>query len=163
MEMYMRKSITTIFVSLLFISPAFSDEASDIKDVWELEHNYWEYVKSNDIESYLSLWDNEFIGWPGLSETPQGIQNIAGWIAPLHENSSQFYDNSITHMGAQTFNNVVVVHYLNRAFRRSTEMNEIVSEITVSRVTHTWQRRGDTWQIITGMSASQVGENSLFD
>jgi hypothetical protein len=29
-----------------------------------------------------------------------------------------------------------------------------VKENAPRRITHTWQRRGDSWQIITGMSAT---------
>jgi ketosteroid isomerase-like protein len=134
-----------------------ADELSaEEQQVWDLENAYWEYVKSNDIPGYRSLWDERFIGWPGFSHTPLGKENIHGWIAQYHANPAETYDYKLSGPVVRQFGDVVVAHYLVEDMMRSAETGEIVSSAPPDRVTHTWQRRGDTWQIITGMSAMLI-------
>ena len=159
----MRSKLTTIWLALCVCGPVLSaDLADDEQAVWELEEAYWQYVKRNDIPGYRSLWDEKFVGWPGFSKAPLGKENIAGWIAPLHVDSSEIYDYELTQEAVRSFGEVVVAHYLVRSFFRSSETGEIVRKRGVSRITHTWQRRGNTWQIITGMSGSLIGEEESY-
>ncbi len=148
-----------LIVTLVFIStPVFADGAADEDAVWKLEEAYWEYVKSNDTDGYRTLWDEKFIGWPGFSKSPLGKENIADWIGPLHTDPSLIYDYELTKGAVRSFGDIVVVHYLVRDHLRSSETGE-ETNIDLARITHTWQRRGDSWQIITGMSGSWVGED----
>jgi hypothetical protein len=145
---------------LLLLAPQLSgaSPAADERAVWRLEHKYWEYAKANDVPRYLTLWDERFVGWPGGKKSPVGKAEIAGWIAPLHEQTGKQFDYELTQEASRSFHNVVVVHYLVRYFYRSSESGKVVEELGVSRITHTWQRRGSAWRIITGMSAEQSAE-----
>jgi Domain of unknown function (DUF4440) len=154
----MRKVLPILVISLFIAMSAMSDQASDEKAVWTLEETYWMYVKNNDIKGYLTLWDDRFIGWPGFSKTPVEKVNISEWIGPLHKNSTESYDYELTREAVRSFGDVVVVHYLVRDFYRSSSTSEIVRQLDEYRITHTWQRRGDTWQIITGMSSPQANK-----
>lgn len=145
--------ILTLFSGLI----VHADELSaDEQAVWDLENAYWEYVKNNDIAGYRSLWDENFVGWPGFSRKAMGKENIHGWIAPLHDNPDEEYDYKLTLHAVRSFGDVVVAHYLVVDLMRSAANGEILSSGTPDRITHTWQRRGDTWQIITGMSGTLI-------
>lgn len=87
-----------------------------------------------------------------------GKGSIHEWIVPLHENAAETYDYELTREAVRSFGDVVVVHYLVRDFFRSASTGEIVRRLDEYRITHTWQQRGNTWQIITGMSGAQVGK-----
>jgi len=50
-----------LFNNLGAIIQAYSDEE---KKVWQLEEKYWEYWIKKDIEGYLSLLHEDFLGWP---------------------------------------------------------------------------------------------------
>lgn len=154
----MRPVITMLLLGLLVPIPAWSDPAADEAAVWKLEETYWEYVKSNDVEGYLTLWDDRFVGWPGFSDAPIGKERIHEWILPLHENRSETYDYELTREVVRSFGDVVVVHYLVRDFFRSRSTGEVVRQLDEYRITHTWQRRGIGWAIITGMSGAQAGK-----
>lgn len=154
----MRTITVTLLLGFLVSLPALSDETADEEAVWKLEEAYWVYVKNNDIDGYLTLWDERFVGWPGFSKVPMGKVNIHEWIVPLHENSAETYDYELTREAVRSFGDVVVVHYLVRDFFRSAQTGEIVRQLDEYRVTHTWQRRDQTWQIITGMSGAQAGK-----
>ncbi len=145
---------------LIYTSPVLSEELTkDEQAVWDLEVAYWEYVKSNDIHGYQALWDTDVVAWPSFSRTPMtGKENVHEWFQPYHEDLSKSFDCELTLEAVRSFGNVVATHYLVRIFLRSAETGEVMANDQIARVTHTWQRRGDTWQIVTGMSGSLIGE-----
>jgi len=154
----MRISSLLVFSLVCVSTPVFADEAADEDAVWKLEEAYWEYVKNNDTDGYRSLWDERFIGWPGFSKSPLGKKNIADWIGPLHADPLLVYEYELTKGAVRSFGDIVVAHYLVRDCLRSSETDE-ETNIAFDRITHTWQRRGDSWQIVTGMSGSWVGDD----
>ncbi len=156
----MWKMAITFLAFLICTFPAFSDELTkDERAVWDLEVVYWEYVKSNDIPNYQALWDKSVVAWPGFSKTPMmGKENVHEWFQPYHEKLSETFDYELTFGAVRSFGDVVATHYLVRIFLLSAETGEVLGDDQVARVTHTWQRRGDTWQIVTGMSGSLISE-----
>ena len=38
--------------------------------VWEQEEAYWQFVKTDNRQKYLDLWDDRFVGWPRLENNP---------------------------------------------------------------------------------------------
>ena len=154
----MRSKMVLVILGFLACLPAFADEAADEASVWQLEEAYWSYVKTNDPAGYLTLWDDRFVGWPSFSDTPQEKLGIEKWIAPRHANPAEIYDYELTREAVRAFGDVVVAHYLVHAFYRSAGTGEIIRDLGNTKITHTWQRRGDTWQIITGMAADMVAK-----
>ena len=148
-----------VLAMLLFLSPAsFASPQRDEAAVWKLEEAYWQYVKDNNVKRFQVLWDERFVGWPGFSDSPVAKAGVSSWILPLHSNPVQRYDYELTQKATKSFGDVVVVHYLVRAFYRDAKSDKVLKELGTSRITHTWQRRGKTWQIITGMSNAHVVE-----
>lgn len=129
--------------------------------MWRLEEAYRVHVKNNDIASYLTLWDDGFLGWPGFSRTPVEKNAIIEWIPPLHANPLELYDYILERESVRSFGEVVVAHYLVHQIFRSAETGEALRDEGETRITHTWQRRGNSWQIITGMSGTLIEETSL--
>jgi len=153
------KSITVLVLTLFSFLTAHADELSaDEQAVWDLENAYWEYAKNNDITGYRSLWDEDFVGWPGFSRAALEKDVIHTWIAALHANASEKYDYSLTLHAVRSFGDVVVAHYLVEATFSDADTGAWLRDGNTSRITHTWQRRGDTWQIITGMSGTLIEE-----
>lgn len=129
----------------------------DEQAVWRLEEDYWRYVKEQDLDRYLALWHERFVGWPGFSATPMGKANIADWIAPLHADPARVFDYELIREAVRSFGDIVVVHYLVWQVYRDVKTSKVL-ERTPRRITHTWQRQGDSWQIITGMSAASTAK-----
>ena len=156
----MGKRVAGILLLLGVSTFAMADDMTDDeKAVWDLEVAYWDYVAANDIESYRSLWDERFSGWPSFSEMPLGKANIHEWIADLHSHPGTRVEYELTIGSVRSYGDIVAAHYLVRYSVRAPHSNEIVGEEIVSRITHTWQRQGDTWRIVTGMSGSWIGES----
>ena len=156
----MWKRAVAILIAVSVGSIVFADELTDDeKAVWDLEIAYWEYVKANDIPGYRSLWDEGFVGWPSFSEMPLGKANIHEWVTELHSETGAGVEYELTIGSVRGYGDIVAAHYLVRYSVRSDETGKIFGDEIVSRITHTWQRQGDAWRIVTGMSGSWIGES----
>ena len=153
----MKTLISVLFLMLFSFLTAHADELSaDEQAVWELENAYWERVKNNDITGYRALWDEDFVGWPGFSRAAMEKDVIHTWIAPLHANPREEFDYALTLHAVRSFGDVVVAHYLVESAISDADTGAWIRDRGTSRITHTWQRRGDSWQIITGMSGTLI-------
>jgi hypothetical protein len=130
-----------------------SDQSKGEQAVWELEESYWRSAQENDTVSYRNLWDDRFIGWPGLSEPSADKKHITDWIAFLHENPDSLWRYELKNKMVRSFGDVVVVKYTVRTFFLSRITMDTIIDQGDYRIWHTWKQKGKTWQIITGMSA----------
>jgi ketosteroid isomerase-like protein len=122
--------------------------------VWKLEHNYWEYVRANDLQRYRSLWHPDFVGWPYSSSVPVRKANITDWIAGFKDKGLQLQSYTLKPAASQRTKDVVIVHYwLTQTWTDKNGQGEPRS----ARITHTWIRNGDAWQIVGGMSSERKG------
>jgi len=151
------RSVIVLAGMLISMSANAAELTDDEQAVWNLEVAYWEYVKSADIPGYRSLWDERFVGWPGFSEKPLDKSNIQAWVIELHSHPDSSVHYDLTMQSVRSYGDVVAVHYLARFSARSDTTGEVIGKESVSRITHTWQRQGDTWRIITGMSGTLIG------
>ena len=127
-------------------SPAASER---VAQVWQREAEYWRYVAAGDVERYVTLWDERFIGWPCGQPHPLRKANIGDWVRKVRDEHIRV-DAHLTPEGAQDFGDVVVVHY--RFTRVDTYPDGRVEGQRVERkITHTWMKVGDDWLIIGGM------------
>jgi hypothetical protein len=148
--------LRTVLLFSLSLVPwvAFANPAEDEAAVWRLEEDYWKYVKAMDLDSYRTLWDERFVGWPSFSPLPLGKDRIGEWIPPLHQDPAKVFDYELKREAVRSFGDVVVAHYLYKSIHRDAKSGAVVDESKWNRITHTWQRRGSTFQIVTGMSAT---------
>lgn len=149
-----------IIVSLLLLiaasaNPATGHAASagtdsnSLSRVWQLEGDYWRYVKAGDAESFKSLWHEDFIGWPCGQAQPKRKASIGDWVRNIREKHIQVA-STLTREGAEDFGNVVVVYY--RITRVDTYPDgKVEGKGRESKITHTWMKVGDSWLIIGGM------------
>ena len=128
------------------------DLTSDELAVWELEESYYRFAKNNDPESYLSLFHDDVIGWPTHDPAPKGRNKVSQWIGAVHSDPAKDWNYEIERLAIQSFGDVVVVHYRLRDYFVSTESGEEINSQEF-RISHSWLRVGETWQIISGMGA----------
>jgi ketosteroid isomerase-like protein len=144
--------LAVLLAVLSSVSVRGQEMTADEQAVWKLEENYWKYVKEQDIEKYLELWDERFVGWPRSSTAPAGKANITDWMAPWFADSARALDFELKREAVRSFGDVVAAHYLVWYVVRDAQTGSLLQRTPV-RITHTWQRHGDSWQIITGMSS----------
>jgi ketosteroid isomerase-like protein len=132
-------------------------EPAAIASVWSLEEAYWRYVKAGDVESYVKLWHDDFIGWPCGQEHPKRKASIGDWVKEVRDKRISV-EYELTREGDAQFGDVVVVHY---SFTRVDTYPDghVDGRGKRSKITHTWKQVGDSWQIIGGMCGN-VGDTA---
>lgn len=58
-------------------------------EVWTMEENYWRFVKAGDVEKYLTLWHDDFVGWPCGALQPSRKMNIGDWVREIRDEEVQ--------------------------------------------------------------------------
>jgi lactoylglutathione lyase len=125
----------------------------EIKDqIWELEKNYWKYVKQNDLKSYLKLWDENFIGYPGNNKIT-GKDHITDWISDMYKDKSRKFSYDLTRKVENVFGDIVIDLY--DVTQTWTNEKGAVIEKATSKITHTWRKSDASWLIIGGMGAEK--------
>lgn len=128
---------------------ASTPESESVSQVWRREADYWRFVVAGDVENYVSLWHDRFIGWPCGQDHPKRKASIGDWVREVRDKHIQVASN-LTREGAEDFGNVVVVHY--RFTRVDTYPDgKVEGKGKESKITHTWMKVGDSWLIIGGM------------
>lgn len=124
-----------------------------IKDaVWKLEEDYWVYVKNKDFKSYITLWDDHFIGYPSTNKIG-GKANITDWITEMYKDKTRRFDYTLTRQVENVFGDIVIVLY--DATQIWTNDKGELLEKTTFKLTHTWKLTDKGWQIIGGMGAKK--------
>ena len=124
-------------------------ESASVERVWQREADYWRYVAAGDVDSYVALWDDRFIGWPCDQPHPLRKAGIGDWVRKVRDQHIRV-DAELTREGAQDFGDVVVVHY---SFTRVDTYPDgrVEGRGDVRKITHTWMKVGADWLIIGGM------------
>jgi ketosteroid isomerase-like protein len=137
---------------LLLATTCFAREPSpDEQQVWNLEKSYWEYVKTNDLEKYRSLWHEDFVGWPSISASPVRKDHITDWITAQTSQGLALKSFELEQLANQVTGDIAVTHYrIKTSWAGAQPKDDAKTQVT--RITHTWLRRNGTWQIIGGMS-----------
>ncbi|WP_431106792.1 nuclear transport factor 2 family protein [Winogradskyella poriferorum] len=108
--------------------------------LWELEKEYIKAHKDADYSKILSMWDENFLGWPSRLENSarknSGLEYLQKYFSKPMPADTEF---QIEKQGIYIENNVAILHYRLLLFENST------------RLTHTWIKRGDDWYILGGM------------
>ncbi len=122
--------------------------SSQQQEVWNEEQNFFRYLQAKDLKSYMSLWDDNFVGWPDYRDRPVRKADIESDVReefqiaqsdarpiplPMPESVSVYGDVAIT-------------------FYFWPEADE--SSPTRYRITHTWQKGPKGWRIIGGMGCA---------
>lgn len=121
-------------------------------EVWQLEENYWKYVKANDLKSYLSLWDDNFIGYPGNNNIT-GKDHITDWIVAMHKENTGQYNYELDRKVVNVFGDIAIAIYdVKQSW--TNQKNESVQK-PVGKIIHTWKKTDKGWLIIGGMGANK--------
>jgi hypothetical protein len=49
---------------------------SDREDVWKGERKFFQYLQEKNLKGFMSLWDDNFVGWPDYSDHPMRKREI---------------------------------------------------------------------------------------
>lgn len=145
-----RAATSVILICILATVAASQQRSADQEKVWGLERAYWSYVKGMELDKYRALWHTNFVGWPLVSPTPVRKDHITDWISESVNKGLTLKSHELEPLAIQITDNVAVTHYRVTVVWADKDGK---GEPKTSRITHTWIRVGDGWQIIGGMSA----------
>jgi hypothetical protein len=120
-------------------------------EVWSQEVAYVEYLMTADLDSYLSLLHEDFMGWPNNLPAPLNKHNshqfLTESLSAIQLDSATF---EVKPTSVRVFDKVGVVLGEVHTCGITKAGVEIVS---YEKFTHTWLLTEDGWKIIGGMSA----------
>ncbi len=130
-----------------------SASVDEIKnEIWQMEENYWKYVKEKNLEAYRSLWDENFIGYPS-NNIIGNKEHITDWLMELYKDKSGVYNYQLTRKVENVFDDIVIALY-DVTQTWTNEKNDVVKTSNI-KITHTWKKTGKGWLIIGGMGANK--------
>ena len=91
--------------------------------VWNEEEAYWRSLKAGDRESYLSLWDEGFAGWPRTEPEPIHKDKIREDLKQVRDGSiftRKVLDYKLEPLSVREYGNSIVIT-LYRATIHSTD------------------------------------------
>jgi ketosteroid isomerase-like protein len=147
----MKRAMIVAFWVILLARPIFSQEMSALqKEVWQMEETVWRDIKTANEQHYLSLWHDNFLGWPYYELAPVGktalAQDVHRRFARNGTVDYEFLSKSVRVTG-----DIGITQYAVRT-------NFIGADGTTKpedrRITHTWLKTAHGWKILAGMSAS---------
>ena len=123
--------------------------SASIEAVWAREEQYWRLVAAGDIDTYRTLWNDDFRGWPCHTPHSATTATIGDWVRVIRDEKVRF-GYTLTREGAADFGDIVVVYYQTPMVYEYPD-GRVVDRDRVYKFTHTWRRTGDKWLIIGGM------------
>lgn len=115
------------------------------KEVWNGEQNYFQYLQSKDLKSFMSLWEDNFVGWPDYSDHPLRKPDIESSVADEFQTTPTSAPPifSLKPEAIAVFGDVAVTYYF---WPEADETSPLIY-----RITHTWRKGPEGWRIISGM------------
>lgn len=120
-------------------------------EIWQLEENYWKYVKEKDYQSYDKLWDEHFLGYPS-NNTIGDKAHITDWMTEMYKQPGAF-NYTLTRKVENVFGDIVIVFY-DVLHNFTNDKNEVV-KTGHFKIIHTWKKTENGWLIIGGMGANK--------
>lgn len=130
-----------------------------IQEIWDLEETYWHYVQDGNVQDYIALWHDDFVGWPCESQEPQRKDTIGDWVQAIKDNGWKVRYELVP-KAVQRFEGTAVVHYSARILYDYGD-GETEGDDTWWKFTHTWSKTGNSWWIIGGMCGLLMPEAPL--
>jgi ketosteroid isomerase-like protein len=129
------------------------DLTAEEQAVWRMEEIYWHDVQAGDVEHYLTLWHENFVGWPCFASEPSDKSTIGGWVKDIRDQHLKF-TYQLQPKAVRVFGDVAVVQYAAEYVTEYSDGTKSGAGIW-RKFTHTWKKTDGQWQIITGMCAAQ--------
>jgi len=125
-------------------------DSASINEVWSREDDLGRYEEAGDLEAYKSFYHDRFIGWSCSWAHPKRKASVGRWVQEVRDQHIKVTSN-VTREDAEGFGDIVVVHYRYSGVYTYADGHTEGDKV---KITHTWMRTGDSWQIIGGMCAS---------
>lgn len=122
--------------------------------VWAREVESWRLGAAGDVESYLSFFHPDFVGWPCGPMYPRPARKNTGtlgdWVHHIRDTGAEFR-SELRREAIQQFGSDIVVVVSSTPIQIRYPDGSTARLLGRYKITHTWIRSGDTWLAISGM------------
>lgn len=123
---------------------------SDADQVWSAEEAYWRCMQAHDVEHFVALWSDDFVGWPLRKKHPihkaEIVSDFKSGTSPLARAIAyELHRESVEMHGS-----IGITFYRVEIHQRNADGSVLTN---TRRLSHTWMKNGQVWQIVAGMSA----------
>jgi ketosteroid isomerase-like protein len=115
--------------------------------IWGLEERYWNCWIKEDVEGYMSLLHEDFMGWASSLEMP-GDKKAARKFVQNFLSQIKLFAFEMKPCAIKIIDDTALVHYF--LLLKDEDGNQIGNRY---RITHTWLKQAGIWQILGGMSS----------
>lgn len=126
------------------------------KEVWDMEHEYWNAVKDGDINAYIDLYGTDHISWPSFVPAPESREQIKArlfdFIANVKPGSTQY---QLVPHEIDVRKDLAFVYYM-ASWSMETTNGDAMS--FNEKFLHVWKKDPDGWRLKGGMSALVGGK-----
>ena len=123
----------------------------DQKAVWERELTYCRFLQNADLNGYMSLWDESFVGWPNHDPAPVTKSDIRQEVAAEIKAGDKVSCHPVLKR-VNVLGDIAITFYV---LELTTVKKDGKREEAKPRITHTWRKRNNEWKIVGGMSAAE--------
>lgn len=127
------------------------------KEVWAGEEAYWQFVAAGDVEGFMDLIDERFVGWPTTANTPSNASELRSGVEDWFSEVQSYdeYRYRLEPFAIVTAEDTGITYY--RSHQEYQDGAE--TESGASDITHTWRNTGGEWKINGGMGRESVLED----
>ena len=124
-------------------------------EVWALEERYWNDVQTSNVDDFMTLWHDDFQGWPATSALPIPKDSVANMLKDPAARNSRLTSYALHRKVVRVFGNTAIAMY---AVTFTWVDRHGVVERTGQwyKLIHTWLRTNHRWKIIGSLSAPLV-------
>jgi ketosteroid isomerase-like protein len=123
--------------------------STEQQEVWAGEEAYWSYVANRDVDGFMTLWDERFIGWPcdaSVSENYEDLRSVVpDWFGDIAADGNE----TTIEPEAVIVDEQFAITYVAATTITANETGAAKAESI--KIVHTWRRTDDGWKIIGGM------------
>jgi ketosteroid isomerase-like protein len=149
MNTLLKAAFCFVFLGAVAAAQRDTMPGSMARRIWSQEEAYWKYVESHDLQHYLSLWSEDFVGWPMVNDQPIHKSQIASQFQTGRLSRVTRYE--LHRESVDMHGPIGVTFYRVKMHIRGADGKDTT---TAARITHTWMNDGYGWHIVSGMSAA---------
>lgn len=118
------------------------------EEIWALEEAYFTNLYAADYDAVLAITHRRFLAWPRAAAQPIDKEGSARFMRQLVSKPASCTVR-IEREGIRVLGDVVLTQYTVNVNFSDTDA---AAKTQSSRITHTWVRENDRWQLLGGMS-----------
>ena len=145
----MHRYLIPVVTFLSTVALASEPMTAEQQAVWAGEEAYWKYVANHDVDGFMTLWHERFIGWPCGAPATENYEDLRSVVSDWFADVAAAGNKTVIEPEAVIVDEQFAISYLAATTTSSTEAGE--ADVSSIKLVHTWRRTDDGWKIIGGM------------